>query len=100
MLGMNTSLTQSKNTGLSCCCLIQGKSRYSTTMLPNVPMQPVDSSSIKELGYDPFSGTLAVRFYSGSTYHFKGVSQEAYESLSSAESIGKHFHEKIKSQHT
>ena len=55
----------------------------------------VESSQIAEVGYDPGSKTLAVRFRSkagkGSLYHYKGVEAEHYADLCKCESLGKHF---------
>ena len=60
----------------------------------------VESSQIAEVGYDPTSKTLAVRFRAktgkGSLYHYKGVMPEHYSDLCQCESLGKHFGARIK----
>lgn len=63
-----------------------------------IKMTPVSSLSIKAIGYDDDTSTLAVQFDSG-IYHYKGVSPEQHDALVNAESIGKHFHLHIKSQY-
>lgn len=59
---------------------------------PNISLEPVTSSLIKSLGYDQGTNTLAVEFNrGGAVYHYAGVSQEQYDALRGAESVGKHF---------
>ena len=53
--------------------------------------EPVDSSAINALGYDPQTQTLGVRFQSGTEYHYAGVTPEAFAALKGAKSIGQHF---------
>jgi hypothetical protein len=52
---------------------------------------PVESSSVKAIGYEPDTETLEVEFTSGGVYQFAGVSQFAYDSFMAAESKGHHF---------
>lgn len=59
-------------------------------------MKPVSSSNISEVGYDPDTQTLRVKFKSGGEYDYSGVSAEEHEALLSAPSIGKHFLSSIK----
>jgi hypothetical protein len=54
-------------------------------------MQPVKSTSISHVGHDPATSTLSVRFQSGDTYQYKGVSSEQHAKLLAAPSIGAHF---------
>lgn len=56
-----------------------------------IDMKPVTSSNIAALGYDSESKTLAVQFITGSEYRYHNVSQETYDALLGAQSIGKHF---------
>lgn len=69
-------------------------------------LQPVTSSQIHAVGYDPASQTLAIQFKSkngpGSVYHYADVPPEQHAALVGAESIGKHFGQNIKGryQHT
>jgi len=57
----------------------------------DIKLTPVKSSTIAGIGYDPKSQTMTVKFKSGSTYRYSGVSTAAHQSLLSAKSIGKHF---------
>lgn len=62
-------------------------------------MTACKSSQIKSHGYDPVTGTLAVEFNSGHTYHYSGVSAEKHAELCKAESVGKFLHAHIKPHH-
>lgn len=64
-----------------------------------IAMSAVKSSSVSEAGYDPATKTLAVKFSNGGTYHYHGVSKEAFEQLQKAESYGKHFRSTILGKH-
>lgn len=55
-------------------------------------MQPVKSSNVVSVGYDPATKTMAVEFNSG-TYHYHGVSADLHSRMLAAESIGG-FHSK------
>jgi len=57
----------------------------------DIKLTPVKSSTIAGIGYDPKSQTMAVKFKSGSTYRYSGVSAAAHQSLVNAKSIGKQF---------
>lgn len=67
---------------------------------PEIIMHGVQSSQIKEIGFDQATNTLAVRFNAkngpGSLYHYSGVDAETFEKFKSAESIGAHFGKHIK----
>jgi len=59
-------------------------------------MKPVKSSNIAEVGYEPRTKTLAIRFKGkdgklGRLYHYDGVSQKEYDACCGAESIGGYF---------
>jgi hypothetical protein len=68
-------------------------------MPPNIAYAPVKSGNIKEVGYDPASRTLGVRFHSGATYHYADVSAEKHAALMAAPSVGSHLHSNIKGAH-
>lgn len=53
-------------------------------------MPKVASSNIEAVDHDGGS-TLRVRFKNGGVYEYQGVSEEAYQALLTAESVGKHF---------
>jgi hypothetical protein len=54
-------------------------------------MQPVSSSNINAIGYDEANKELHVEFSSGKTYSYEGVSQETYEAMRDASSVGAYF---------
>lgn len=56
----------------------------------SIQMSKVSSSNINSVGYDPSTNTLAIQFGSG-TYHYKGVTQDEYDALRNAKSVGSHF---------
>jgi hypothetical protein len=56
---------------------------------PAIEMAPVVSSQIAAIGHD--GNTLAVKFSSGATYYYSGVSQEDFAAFKDADSIGSHF---------
>jgi hypothetical protein len=62
-----------------------------------VKLEPVTSSNIAAVGYDHATRTLGVQFKSGGTYHYHDVSPEEHRALVSADSIGSHFHQHIRS---
>lgn len=72
--------------------------------MPQITMQPVDSSQIHSIGHDADSQTLAIRFKSkagaGSLYHYANFAAEDFEAFKSAESIGAHFGKHIKPETT
>jgi hypothetical protein len=52
---------------------------------------PVESSSIKSVGYESDTETLSVEFCSGAVYEYAGVSQFTYDSFMASESKGHFF---------
>lgn len=60
---------------------------------------PVDSSMIDALGYDPDKQHLGVRFKSGKVVTYGDVPPEVHDALRSADSVGKHFHATIAGQY-
>lgn len=59
-------------------------------------MTPVKSGSIESVGHDPATGILSVKFKSGQTYQYEGVSADHAAKLTGAESIGRHFMEHVR----
>ncbi|MGI8588931.1 MAG: KTSC domain-containing protein [Chloroflexia bacterium] len=51
-------------------------------------LQPVESSMIEAVGYDPDTRELEVLFNSGKLYIYEGVEPTVYEGLMHAESKG------------
>lgn len=59
--------------------------------------QPVSSSSLASVGYDPGSETLEVEFVAtGKVYEYYNVPQFMYERLVEASSIGQFFNTEIR----
>lgn len=63
-------------------------------MIPE--MQKVSSSNVAELGYDSEHQVAYVRFLSGSLYKYKDVSQNEFDALLSAPSIGAYLNRNFK----
>lgn len=62
-------------------------------------MYPVESSQVQEIGHDPATNTLAVRFKSGGLYHYADVTAEQFSGLQKAKSVGAHLNAHIKGRH-
>ncbi len=63
-------------------------------------MHSVTSSQITEIGHDPATETMAVRFKHGGTlYHYAGVSAEKFKAFKESESMGSYLGKHIKGQH-
>lgn len=54
-------------------------------------LQPVKSSNIKAVGYDPDAQRLVVEFHTGKKYVYSDVPPEVHQNLMSAKSIGLFF---------
>lgn len=54
-------------------------------------MHPVESSSIRGVGYDEDSQRMVVEFHTGKKYVYTDVPPEVYETLMGAKSIGLFF---------
>jgi len=61
--------------------------------------QRVESSAIKEIGYNPEKEVLEVMFVNEQIYQYVRLSFERYSELMGAESIGSHFMRNIKPHH-
>jgi hypothetical protein len=59
-------------------------------------MQPVSSSNLAAVGYDPETQTLAIEFKSGGTYEYYDVPQQVFDGLLSAASHGQYFQSNIR----
>lgn len=62
-------------------------------------MNPVKSSNISAVGYDPSTKILEIHFKNGSKYEYRDVPPEAYEALMNAKSVGSHFHAHVKTKY-
>lgn len=57
---------------------------------------PVQSKSVKTIGYDEETGELHVTFHGTGRYVYQGVPKYVYESLMMSESKGNFLHHQIK----
>ena len=57
-------------------------------------MKPVESSNISHVGHE--GDTLTIRFKSGATWNYHGVSARTHDELVNADSIGSYFARRIK----
>ena len=58
--------------------------------------EPVSSSNVRTVGYDPSSSTLEIEFNSGGVYQYSGVPAHVHTSLLSSGSVGSYFASQIK----
>jgi hypothetical protein len=65
----------------------------------HVNRTPVISSNVASVGYDPNTMTLEVEFTNGSVYQYFDVPELEYQSLMTAESLGKYLNHNIKSNY-
>ena len=61
-----------------------------------IQMEPVESSNLAALGYDPDKLILAVRFKHGDTYHYGSVTLDVMSEFYTALSKGQYFSLNIK----
>ena len=62
-------------------------------------MTYLNSSCIRAVGYDPFSGDLDVQFHSGRTYTHRGVPMPCYLGLIQAYSAGNYYNLHIRGRY-
>lgn len=60
--------------------------------------QPVSSSNLAAVGYDPSAETLEVEFKNGSIYQYYNVPQVIFDQLVAAPSPGTYFNANVKNQ--
>lgn len=58
--------------------------------------QPVSSSNLRSVSYDPGMKVLKIEFHNGGIYRYFGVPAYAYSSLMTSASHGGYFHDHIK----
>ena len=68
-----------------------------TTGKGGIQLTPVKSSNITELGWN--DGVLHVRFKNGGLFSYSGITNQMYNELLGAESIGAHFSKHIRTKH-
>lgn len=63
-------------------------------------MQPVQSSNLAAVGYEPETLTLSIQFKSSPrVYRYAKVPESEYQSLMDATSVGRYFLQNIKDQY-
>ncbi len=65
-------------------------------MAEDFEMIPVTSSQIESLGYSDVSRQLRIQFLKGGLYSYDNVSQEEFDALVAAPSVGSLFQRTIK----
>ena len=60
---------------------------------------PVKSGNVAEIGHDPDSGTLEVKFSNGGVYRYVGVDADKHAALMQAPSVGRFLNANIKGVH-
>ena len=61
--------------------------------------QPVISSFVKAVAYDPATRTMGVRHLDGSEIHYQDVSKETHKGVMRARSTGGYLHEHVRGKH-
>jgi len=59
-------------------------------------MEPVSSTDLAAVGYDPDTAILRVEFLKGGLYEYQGVPVDVHEGLMNAGSKGQYFNQFIK----
>ncbi len=60
--------------------------------------QPVSSSNVRSVGYDPESNMLEIEFNNSSVYQYFSVPENVYVNLIGTHSVGSYFHSHIKNE--
>jgi hypothetical protein len=61
--------------------------------------EPVNSSNVASVGYDPQTMTLEVEFLDGAVYQYCDVPEDEYTGLLSADSVGGYLNNNIKGRY-
>lgn len=61
-------------------------------------LKKVKSSTIDELGYDPATSTMRVKFKTGGVYDYDQVTPQVFTEMAGAKSVGGYFHKKIRTK--
>lgn len=61
---------------------------------------PTNSSLIEYLSFDRHGENLNVKFLSGETYTYHGVSSQKFAKMCRAKSVGAYYNERIKGHYT
>ena len=63
-----------------------------------IETKPVESSNLAAIGYDAATKTLQVDFKNGKRWQYQNVPSELFVEFSKADSVGKFFATRIKSE--
>lgn len=58
--------------------------------------QPVASSMLRSVGYEPASETLEVEFTHGAIFQYFGVPEDVFHVLMTAPSMGQYFNDEVR----
>lgn len=58
--------------------------------------QPVNSSNLYSVGYEPEMSVLEIEFRGGRIYQYSKVPAQVYKGLMNAGSHGRYFHQRIR----
>ena len=62
-------------------------------------MEPVDSSNVHSVGYDPESRRMRVQFVNGNVHDYQDVPAETHQALMASDSKGGHLAKHVKPAH-
>ncbi len=62
-------------------------------------LEPIQSTNISEIGYDPATKRMHVKFHNGAVYEYHDVQQKTYDALMASPSKGKYLHAHIEETH-
>lgn len=66
--------------------------------VPRIPLEPIASSSLKAIGYDLSTQTLAIQFKTGRVFYYEGVHVDVALELGRADSKGTFYSNRIRHQ--
>lgn len=78
------------------CNLAKKELYLSHANLPDMKRQPVSSSLLETVGYDPETETLEAELENGRVYQYRDVPESTYNKLLEADSIGRYFNQYIR----
>jgi len=61
--------------------------------------RPVTSSVIAELGYDPETSTLELKFTTGRVYQYFMVPSAVFDALLKSTSVGRYFNKQVRDRY-
>jgi hypothetical protein len=75
-----------------------GSANGFATLTSDMTMRPVESSSLRRVGYNPANRTLRIEFKEVGVWEYLQVPPSEYEGLMKAGSIGRYFHAHIRNR--